>query len=86
MQGVLDRIEDGIAVILVEEKGDEFTIAEHDLPAGSEVGTWFQLTYEDAGYTILAIDEVATGKESQTSALLLKQLQQRKKQSKFKRN
>ncbi|MEI3605346.1 DUF3006 domain-containing protein [Pseudogracilibacillus sp. SE30717A] len=86
MKGVLDRIEDGVAVILVEEKGDEFTIAEYDLPAGSEVGTWFKLDYKDAGYTILAIDEVATGNETMASALLLKQLQSRKKQSKFKRN
>ena len=56
MKGVLDRIEDGIAVILVEEKGDEFTIREHDLPDGSEEGTWFRLDYGDTGYTILAID------------------------------
>ena len=86
MKGVLDRIEDGIAVILVEEKGDEFTVKEADLPAGSKEGTWFQLDFNDSGYTILAIDENATDKAKETSALLLKKLQQKKRKSKFKRN
>lgn len=86
MKGVLDRIEDGIAVILVEEKGDEFTIRAHDLPDGSEEGTWFRLDYGDTGYTILAIDETTTNEADERSALYFKKLQQRKKQSKFKRN
>ncbi len=86
MRGVLDRIEDGTAVILVEEKGDEFTVKEADLPVGSKEGTWFQLDFNDSGYTILAIDENATDKANETSALLLKKLQRKKSKSKFKRN
>ncbi|MEI3612958.1 DUF3006 domain-containing protein [Pseudogracilibacillus sp. SO30301A] len=86
MKGVLDRIEDGIAVILVEEKGDEFTVKEDDLPVDSKEGTWFQLDVNDSGYTILAIDENMTNKANETSALYLKKLQLKKRKSKFKRN
>lgn len=86
MKGVLDRIEDGLAVILVEEKGDEFTISAHELPVGSKEGTWFELAYEDGGYFIHSIDEQATKKHDEASNFLLTKLQQKKKRSKFKRS
>jgi len=85
MKGVLDRIEDGLAVILIEEKGEEFTLREQDLPVGSKEGTWFKLSYKDGNYSILAIDEKATKEQSKTSEKLLEKLQNRKKESKFKR-
>jgi len=86
MKGVLDRIEDGVAVVLIEEKGEEFTLAEYDLPTGSKEGTWFEVTYENGVYVISAIDEQMTKERSEVSKQLLKKLQQKKKQSKFKRN
>lgn len=85
MKGVLDRIEDGLAVILVEAKDDEFTIPKHELPAGSGEGTWFKLSKKDGNYSILSIDEEATGQQRHTSEQLLKKLQKRKKKSKFQR-
>jgi len=85
MRGVLDRMEDGLAVILVEEKGDEFTVSANDLPEGSEEGTWFQLSHNRSGYAIIKIDQTMTEKQTDKSLLLQKKLRQRKRPSKFKR-
>jgi len=86
MKGVLDRVEDGVAVILVEDKQDEFTVSAKDLPTGSKEGTWFHLTYDGASYTILNIDKEKTASSKKQISSLAQKLQVRKKQSKFKRS
>ena len=85
MKGVIDRIEDGLAVVLVEEANDEFTIKENKLPTGSKEGTSLTLDYTGGTYTIISIDEETTRKMEETSTLLMNKLQKRKKASKFKR-
>lgn len=85
MRGVLDRIEEGLAVILIEEAGKQFTLPENELPAGSEIGTSFTIAFKNNQYTIIAIDEAETKRTSEKSARLMQQLQQKKKRSKFKR-
>jgi len=86
MKGVIDRIEDGLAVILVEKDNVEFKIKENELPAGSKEGTWFTLDYKNGKYTIISIDEKTTKEMEQTSVLLMNKLKKRKKSSKFKRS
>lgn|GEM_PF-4056762 len=85
MIGVLDRMEEGFAVILVAEKNDQFTVRKQELPAGSKEGTAFRLKHDDSSYIIIGIDEAETRKRKESSASLMEQLQQRKKQSKFRR-
>lgn len=85
MKGVLDRIEDGLAVILVEDAGNEFTVRQDELPVDSKEGTLFKLDYTDGKYTISSIDTAETERAQEKSALLLRKAQQKKKQSKFKR-
>lgn len=86
MKGVLDRIEDDMAVIIIEEVGREFTLAKEELPSGSKIGTWFAIDFSDDQYTILSIDKEKTEQAYEKSALLMKKLQQKKKRSKFKRS
>jgi len=86
MLGFLDRIEEGLAVILVEKSVNEFTVRAEDLPPNSEVGTIFNLDFDDENYHIISINEEETEKRKDTSVKLLQKLQKRKKKSKFKRN
>lgn len=85
MKGVLDRIEDGIAVILVEDRNAQFTVLEQDLPPGSKEGTWFALEFDGSHYHIKHIDKHTTSEKKERATDLLQQLKLRKKQSKFER-
>lgn len=86
MLGFLDRIEEGLAVILIEETVNEFTVHAETLPSNSEVGTIFNLVHDGENYHIVSINEEETEKRKDTSVTLLQGLQKRKKKSKFKRN
>jgi Ser/Thr protein kinase RdoA (MazF antagonist) len=85
MIGVLDRFEGELAVILVEEEKEEFTVDKKELPSGSEVNTLFNVTKENGNYRILEINKEATSKAQKKSANLMDQLRARSKGSKFKR-
>lgn len=85
IKGVLDRIEDGLAVILIEELEEQFTIRTEDLPENSEEGTWFTLKKEGENYVIVAIDKELTQQQQQKASSLLEQLRSKKRGSKFKR-
>lgn len=85
MRGVLDRIEDGIAVILVEESDEQFTVSKEELPPGSKEGTWFLLEHDGNKFQIKHIDEQTTKAKEEKVKDLFQQLQSRKKKSKFTR-
>lgn len=48
MRGVIDRVEDGVAVILLEEGGRAY-IPTGRLPDGAGPGTWLTVRWEVAG-------------------------------------
>lgn len=85
MKGVLDRIEDGVAIILVEERDEQFTVPAHDLPAGSNEGTWFTLRAHGDEYSIVAIDEQRTASQKERINKLQQKLRKKRRTSKFKR-
>lgn len=85
LYGVLDRIEDGLATILVNEKQKEFVISEEKLPKKSKEGTWFILEKTNDTYKIVQIDEEKTKEEMTQTTRLMNQLKARKRTSKFKR-
>src|SRR5699024_4427450 len=59
--GVLDRITgNGKAVILLEDRGEEWVIEMKRLPESSKEGVWFQMTEERDGYTVVSIDWIKT--------------------------
>lgn len=86
MRGIIDRIEDGIAVILIDEKQKEWSVAETELPEGSVEGTVIQLEETDGAFKIISIDQEATATATKKAQMLQKKLQAKKKRSKFKRN
>lgn len=85
LHGVLDRIEDGIATILIDKINKEFTVPHNELPTGSTEGTWFTLLKHGDTFVINEIDQEKTAFESQQSKNVMNQLKARKKTSKFKR-
>lgn len=85
MQAVIDRIEDGVAVILIEELKEEWTTDKANLPSGSEAGTWLTIQQTADGWEIIQIDEEATKAASASARNLQQKLQKKKKRSKFKR-
>lgn len=85
MRGVIDRIEDGIAVILVEENNQEWKIAEEKLPTGAKEGAILKLEMTNDTYTIIGLDEEATNAANNKAQQLQNKLQAKKKRSKFKR-
>lgn len=85
MRGVLDRFEGSEAVILLEESKQEVILPEEALPEGSLEGTWFHLTQLDGTYKINSIDVAKTEAKTTANALLLEQMRQKSKGSKFKK-
>ena len=85
-EGVLDRIEDGKAVILVESIGKEFLIDESRLPEGSVEGMWFNLTIVADDIKEISIDHQITESREQQVNEKLNRLRKKKTGSKFRRN
>lgn len=85
MHGVIDRIEEGIAVILIESRKSEWTVPESQLPQGSKPGTILQLAVTGNDFTIIGIDQEATIAASEKAGTVQQKLQSKKKRSKFKR-
>lgn len=85
IQGVLDRIENNQAVILIEDFNDEFIIEVSRLPKNSEEGTWFDLEKTEAAYKIMRINEDMTEAKQTDVNTLMNQLKKAKKTSKFRR-
>lgn len=54
MKGVIDRIEGGTAVILVESENKEFTVDVESLPDEAEKDVW--LTLEVKGEVIVSVE------------------------------
>lgn len=86
MQGVIDRIEDGIAVVLIEAKNKEWTVEVEHLPKDAKEGTILQLEAESKIYKIIGIDEAVTKTATDKAKSLQNKLRTKKKTSKFKRN
>ena len=86
MQGVLDRFEGNLAVILIEEEKSELVLPKEALPEDSKVNTIFQMEKQDGEYKILAIDQEAVQKATETTADLLAKLRAKSSGSKFKKN
>lgn len=85
LKGVLDRIEEETAVILLEEIGEEFTVPAEELPETSEEGTYFTVEKCEEGYRIVEIDEEETKEAKDTSEDLLAQLRAKSKGSNYRR-
>jgi len=86
MKGVLDRIEDNdMAVILIEEINKELIIPLHELPCSSKESTWFNIEKKGDAFEVISIDSKTTSQEAEKSTDLMKKLQEKRKDSKFRK-
>ena len=87
IKGYLDRIEDNqFAVILVEEIKKELIIPVEELPEGSKVNSYFEISIENEKITSMKLDEQTTQTEQEKVDDLMTKLRSKSKGSKFKKN
>ena len=61
-RGVIDRIEDGVAVVLAGDDEQEFLVPVRDLPAGAGPGDWLAIIVENGRLRALSIDRELTAR------------------------
>jgi hypothetical protein len=87
IKGYLDRIEDNqFAVILVEEIKKELIIPVEELPAGSKVNSYFEISIENEKITSIKLDVKTTQTEQEKVDDMMTMLRSKSKGSKFKKN
>ncbi|RQW22979.1 DUF3006 domain-containing protein [Bacillus sp. C1-1] len=86
--GVVDRVTNGIAVILVDSLQKQFEMRQQDLPIDAKEGTWLSLTLDNSHAHVLnaTVDHTQQKKKQQTIREKLNQVrEQSSKNSKRKR-
>lgn len=61
-RGVIDRIENGVAVVLVGDNAEEFLVPVRDLPPGAAPGDWLAIIVENGRLRALSIDQELTAR------------------------
>lgn len=69
MKAVIDRIENGIALLLVGEDQEAIHIPEYFLPEGAGQGTWLSVRF--------SIDEETSARQFRKNAMLLERLKEK---------
>lgn len=85
MKGMLNRIEDGWAVILIEEEQKELLLPLSQLPEGSQVNSWFDIELEGEDLCSISLDEESRAAKEQEARDLRRKLRRRSRGSRFKR-
>lgn len=83
--GVIDRIENNVATILIEDIKEELIVPVDQLPDGSKEGTWLNIEKVEHKFIIVDINEEKTISMKQQSKQLMNKLKSRKRTSRFKR-
>lgn len=82
---MLDRIEEGKAVLLIQDVEKEWVIDKNHLPHGSSIGDWLTIQITEGRISDMVIDHVLTEEKKQTADQLLASVRSQRKESKFKR-
>lgn len=85
MKGMLNRIEDGWAVILIEEEQKEFLLPLSQLPEGSQVNSWFEIELDGEKLCSISLDEESRAAKEKEARDLRRKLRRRSSGSQFKR-
>lgn len=86
MKGVIDRVQKGIATILVEEEGLEFNVDVGELPEEAEQGSWLRLETDNGQLISAEIDTEKTEEKTKQAGEKLGELREESEQeSKHKR-
>lgn len=82
---MLDRIEEGKAVLLIQDVEKEWIIDKNHLPHGSNVGDWLTIHITEGRISDMTIDQALTQEKKKTAEDLLTSIRKQPKGSKFKR-
>lgn len=85
MRSVLDRFEEGLAVLIAEQAGREFHVPLRYLPDGSKPGMWFVLTVENGTVVDMEVDTASSEAQNNKAEQLIERLRAKKAGSRFKR-
>ncbi|MER2041867.1 MAG: DUF3006 domain-containing protein [Desemzia incerta] len=85
MKAILDRIEEGKAVLLIQDVEKEWIIDKNHLPHGCNVGDWLTIQITEGRISDMTIDQALTQEKKKTAEDLLTSIRKQPKGSKFKR-
>ena len=85
MKAMVDRIEEGKAVLLIQDLDKEWIIEKNQLPQGSKIGDWLTLQITEGRISDMTIDQALTQEKKKTATDLLTSIHKQPKESKFKR-
>lgn len=79
-QGVIDRMNEDVTVILIEDIHEQCLIATADVPEGSKEQLWVNvtLTRDEKTCHVLEIDQETTRSEQERSKRILEELRRKK--------
>ncbi len=80
-KGVVDRVVDEIAVVLVEEEGLEFELPVTRLPDEAEEGVWLSLEVEDGRVASVELDQEGSEERRERVESKLERLRERDRKS-----
>lgn len=82
---MLDRIEEGKAILLIQDVEKEWIIDKNYLPNGSNIGDWLTIQITEGRISDMMIDQALTQEKKKTADELLTSIRKQPKESKFKR-
>ncbi len=82
-RGVVDRIEEGVAVVLVGEDQAEHQLGSAELPDGTREGAWLRVRRSGTGLIVLGLDEEGEARQRQQIADRLDRLRQQGRSGRF---
>lgn len=74
--GVIDRVEEGHAILLIEDKGRQIIIPVEKLPENYQEGAWVRV-YEGNNHIKVTIDHKQTKKQRDKSTLFRKEIKRK---------
>ena len=83
-RGVVDRITDGWAVILVGDEEDEHRLRENDLPEGVNEGSVVRVRFDGSDIEIVEADDEATEEKREEMRGRLSRLKKTRSTGRFK--
>ena len=75
-KGVLDRIENGYAIILIETIDQELVLSKDLLPPDILPHTWVNIEFIDHTYKVISIDHQLTEKRKRKSTYMIHKLRE----------
>lgn len=82
---MLDRIEEGKAILLIQDVEKEWIIDKNYLPNGSNIGDWLTIQITEGRISDMMIDQALTQEKKKIADDLLTSIRKQPKESKFKR-